>query len=125
MNIKHLRTLKKARLLSDCKIKMSAIAVKGGRVIAVACNTEGSAGKGVYRYSRHAEDNLLRLLNIRRKTGGCSVQLPTIFVFREHGGEMRSQLTARPCRLCQHSLREAGIKKVKYSTEAGWIELRL
>ena len=116
---KYLHILKKARLKSNCKIKMSAIAVSGGRILAVASNMEGSSGAGEYQYSRHAEDNLLRL--IRRIPSRTRVYL---FVYRQHGTSGR-RLLARPCKKCRRVLAKANIKRVWYTTEDGWVEERL
>ena len=125
ISTKYINILRKARLKSNCKIKMSAIAISGGRILAIANNTEGSAGNGVYRYSRHAEDNLLRLLNVRRRAGASNVYIPVVYVYREHGKRSGKALLSRPCRLCEHNLRAAGVKRVIFSTASGWEVMRL
>lgn len=116
---KYIRALKKARLKSNCKIKMSAIAVKGGKIIASACNTDGSAKRGTYQYSRHAEASLLQTLLWKAH----DTRVTTVLVYREHGGSGK-WLQSKPCRLCRRELAKANIKEVLYVTEEGWKKLK-
>ena len=106
---------REVRLQSDCKIKVGAVLEKSGRILAVASNKQGSMRDGGYLYSRHAESRLL----INRIAEGS-----TVYVYRQHAhtGEL---LLSRPCHRCESRLRETGVKRVVYTTNGGWEEMRL
>lgn len=119
VNPSYVKILKKARLKSDQKIKVSAMLEQGGRILAVSYNKSGSSRKGYYEYSRHAEDRLVRTAS--------NANSATVYVYREHAGskEGRLLLLAKPCRLCRKQMVEAGIKTVVYSSPEGWVKAKL
>lgn len=106
---------REVRLQSDCSTKVGAVLERGGRILSVACNKSGSMANGGYLYSRHAEGSLL---NNRDACGA------TVYVFRAHARTGQT-LLARPCHRCESRLREANVKRVFYTTEDGWEEMRL
>ena len=108
---------KTVRPFSNCNIKVGAVLERGGRIINVACNTQGSMGNGHYEYSRHAESRLLRNVNAQ---GG------SVYVYRSHGITGRP-LMGKPCKRCEAILAEAGVKRVFFTTNTnqGWEELKL
>lgn len=103
------------RELSNCTTKVGAVLERGGRILAVAPNSQGSMKHGGYLYSRHAEGSVLLNKNAR---GG------SVYVYRSHQ-QTEAPLLAKPCDRCAQRLRDAGVKKVFYSTVAGWEEMKL
>lgn len=109
---------KQIRLTSNHQIKVGAVLERGGRILGVAANKRGSAKRGWYEYSRHAEGNLLT-------SGlGSSFKGADVYVYREHGTNGK-RLLSRPCRLCVLILHQAGIKNVYYTTNDGWEQMRI
>jgi pyrimidine deaminase RibD-like protein len=77
------------------------ILVKGGNVISIAWNLE----------SQHAEQGAINRA-WRHGTKGL-----TAYVFRFH--KDGSPALAKPCKACQIILKNAGIKRVMFSVDAG------
>lgn len=101
---------REVRLKSTCTTKVGAVLERGGRILSVACNTPGSASNGRWRYSRHAESNLLTNKDARGATA---------YVYRAHG-ITGAPLLARPCAVCYGRLAEAGVRRCYYTTPSGW-----
>lgn len=109
---------KKTSKKSNCKIKLGAVLERGGRILAVAANKEGSSGRGEYEYSRHAESSLF---SGRRK---FTYEIATVYVARSHA-RTKVPLLAKPCNKCQRRMAKAGVTRVFYTTESGWEEMDL
>lgn len=80
--------------------KMAAVVVKGGRVLALACN--------YVIPGRHAE---IRALG-RRK---CGYEGATLIVMRDGGG------VSKPCRMCFKRIQETGVSRIVFTNEEGRI----
>lgn len=93
--------------------QVGAIVVRGGRVLGVGFNREGSCRHTPSAWSRHAEVAAVLDAGDAR---GC-----TLYVYR---GKMGPRLS-KPCQSCQTLLRAAGIKKVYYSVAGGMERMRL
>lgn len=95
---------------SDCRMKVGAVLVKGGRILARGTNKMRNNPAYIVPWtecSEHAEESVLRQVRNARGT--------TIYVARvNRKGEWR---LAKPCDRCQVALDLAGVTKVVYTDE--------
>ena len=111
--------IKIARANPEKKWKLAAVGCRGGRVVSVGMNSfqQNDSPPGTIHYSclgRHAETEMLRL---------ASKPPRTVYVARvSKGGQLR---LARPCKNCYAALRQAGVKKIIYTTNNGIAEERI
>lgn len=74
-----------------------------------------SRGSSVFRESMHAEMDLLRKLGTR--ASGAKIYL---YRFNNADGpDSRCNKNGRPCMLCQHALKSAGVSRVSYVNDDG------
>lgn len=74
-----------------------------------------SRGSSVFRQSMHAEMDLIRKLGNR--AAGAKIYL---YRFNNADGpESRCNKNGRPCMLCQHALKAAGVSRVVYVNDDG------
>jgi len=97
-----------------------ALWLKGSRVLGYGVNQRRHAkAMSYFNDSLHAEKDLLRRF-------GTRIRGAKIFLYRfnnAHGSPVANKpLCARPCHLCSHSLREAGVNRVVYITDDGVVE---
>ncbi len=109
---------------SEYPHRHGAVLIKGSSVINTACN-KNKFSSFAARFKRneplyatvHAE--LGAILNVDRKhTEGA-----TIFVVRVNN-QQKLRLS-KPCTMCEMAMKWVGIKKVIYSTEKGFKEMKL
>lgn len=106
--MKYTRLAKRAAAKSDCYIGMSAILVRGGRIIALGNNTVGYRGA-----SLHAERDALR--QVQRQKNRAEGADMYVFRFGADGHNRHS----KPCRHCYDAMQEAGVSRVFYYNEQG------
>lgn len=106
--MKYIRLARRAAAKSDCYIGMSAILVRGGRIVAVGNNTTGHRGASI-----HAEQDVLR--QVQRQKNRAEGADMYVFRFGADGHHRHS----KPCRHCYDSMREAGVSRVFYYDEDG------
>jgi deoxycytidylate deaminase len=99
---------------SDCRYMHGAVAVRGGRILAVGINSYRNTFPlfdmvPPYGRSLHAEEACLKAL-------GGEADGVTMYVARvnRRGEEMMS----KPCNACTQLLRDAGVKKVVYTIDS-------
>ena len=104
------------------KIRHGAVLVKGGSVINIACNKD-HFNSFAHRFrpyncgpaTKHAEAHCILGLTKQQTTGA------DMFVCRiNRQGEFRM---SKPCTMCHLLLKNAGIKRVFYTTNYGGIEM--
>lgn len=123
---------KSAALESDFKIKVGAIAVYGGKIVA-SCYSQNKTHPLQRKYNQyrdfkqeglvfdklHAEIGLLaQIKKLDIDMRNVSVYVYRICRCREHG-------MARPCSGCMKALLDAGIVHVYYSTDIGFAYERI
>ena len=89
--------------------KHGAILVKGGKVLSEGVNKYTIGTHGLHAHSEHAEENALR--------GKKNYALgSTMYIARvaSYGHAM-----SKPCHRCQILLKNAGVKKVIYTSKGG------
>jgi deoxycytidylate deaminase len=97
---------------------IGCVIVQKNRVVSVGWNEMKTHSKSLHAYkSRHAEFNAI--LNTPLE----DLQRATAYVYRAH--KDGSLALAKPCSSCLKTLQLAGIKKVCYSTENGYMEENL
>lgn len=93
-----------------------AFAVKGGKPLAFGVNKRRySKNKSVFKCSMHAEIDLLNKLGDKAKGS-------KIFIYRFNNTTSptaRENKNGKPCPLCQHALKKAGVAKVVYVNDDG------
>lgn len=117
--MKFLNLLKKLRLFSDHnQHKMACVIAKGNKIISLGFNQKKTHPKSIASYNMiHAE--IAALLGIDfNKTKGC-----TAYVYRENWNGCGAM--AKPCIGCETALRMAGIKRIVYSTNNNFEEMRI
>jgi len=106
------------------QFKHGAVLVKASSVINTAFNKNGYCSFGARFYegnsanaTLHAE--LASILNIERE----NTENSTVYTVRvNNAGEYR---LSKPCRMCERAMRFCGVKRVVYSTNDGFEEMRL
>ena len=97
-----------------------AFAVKGGKIIGFGVNKRRYCrGKSVFKCSMHAEIDLLNKL--RERAIGSK-----IFVYRFNNTtcpKARENKNGKPCPLCQHALKNAGVSRVVYVDDNGKVNV--
>lgn len=113
--MKFYKMLKKLSQFSDHHShKMSALAVRKGRIIGKGFNMLRTCPNSPHGYHfRHAEYNAY--LNARGDIKGA-----TIYIFREN--KNGSMALARPCSSCYNFLVSQGVKKIIYTAENTFVE---
>lgn len=109
---KWFRSAKIASNKSTYKIKIGAVLVKGGSILASGCNEVryrqiGSNKFSEWKESLHAERCVLSKFN-KEDLKGCS-----LYIWREY--EDGSPALSKPCSACNYLITEMNIKKVYYS----------
>lgn len=93
-----------------------ALCIKGGNVIGFGVNRNRYVkNKSVFGCAIHAEVDLLHKL--RDKAHGSK-----IYMYRFNNSTSptaRENKNGKPCALCQHALREAGVSRVVYQLDSG------
>ncbi|WP_376738602.1 hypothetical protein [Streptomyces noursei] len=101
---------------SRCRYRVGAVLVKGGRVLAHACNRyRNSPGIDFHHATFHAEEVLLRRARCPR---GAVVYVARV-------SATGAPRMARPCPRCQGVLATGGVIRAHYTTPAGPGALRL
>ena len=123
---KFFEAARQAALKSDFKIRVGAVAIYGGRIIASASSSEKTSTLQ-YFYNKyrdfsvngsdclpklHAEVGLVSKL---RKMQNVDMKRVSVYVYRVCKSKPFS--LARPCAGCMRALRDAGIRSVYYTTE--------
>ena len=119
MKTKYFKLAKSLSYTSDYEQhKLACIITKKNRIISLGVNKRRTHPKSLTRYNFiHAE--LAAVLGVSRET----LKGTTAYVYRERkDGTIAS---SKPCPHCEQVLREAGIKKVYYTTENGYGEMKL
>jgi deoxycytidylate deaminase len=108
--------LKKLISLSNhSQHRLSCIIMQGNRIISEGFNEVKTHPKSLAGYNmKHAE--ISAVLNSEQDLRGC-----TAYVYRERRDGLPG--LSKPCRGCEAMLKNAGIKKVIFSSEQGWQEL--
>ncbi|MEU6707878.1 hypothetical protein [Streptomyces wuyuanensis] len=97
---------------SDCRFQVGAALVQGNRILAAAPNKRRNSPVIDFRNSTfHAEEAVLRRV---RRTAGASVYVARV------DARLRPAM-AKPCPRCQTALREAGVRRVFYTTDSGTV----
>ncbi len=93
-----------------------AFAVKGGKIINFGVNKRRYArNKSVFKCSMHAEIDLLSKLG--EKANGSKFYL---YRFNNTTSNIaRENHNGKPCLLCQHNLKQAGVSRVTYLNDDG------
>jgi len=94
--------------------KLGAVISRGNRVISLGFNKNKTHTKSNHSWKRlHAE--ISAIIKARQDVTSCH-----IYIYREtKDGQMAM---ARPCRSCMEAIKEAGIKKIFYSSTNGFLE---
>ncbi|MCC2280832.1 hypothetical protein LKL35_36495 [Streptomyces sp. ET3-23] len=101
---------------SECRFRVGAVLVKGGRVLGRSCNRRRNCPRTDFRHATfHAEEALLRTTDIPRRA--------VVYVARL--GREGVPLLARPCPRCQRQLAARGISLAHYTTDTGSGTLRM
>lgn len=105
---RYLEIARAAARQSIQKKQVGAVIVRGGRVLGLGFNREGSCKQTPTAWSRHAE--VVAVLDAGDARGS------TVYTYRGvHGPRL-----AKPCSSCMTVLKAAGVKKVVYSVLGGW-----
>lgn len=95
------------------------MAISGGKPICVGVNSlRYIRGKSTFLCSTHAEIHLIKKMGKRIR--GCK-----IYVYRfnnSSAADAREVKSAKPCMLCQHELKNAGVSRVYYLNDEGRVE---
>lgn len=114
---------------SDFKVKIGAVAVYGGKVIASAASSEKTSPLQ-NRYNRYRDfatdcsDSLpkmhaeIGLVNKLRKMDGVDYKRVTVYIFRIC--KSRETGMARCCPGCMKALEDLGVKVIAYTTDRGF-----
>ncbi|WP_372412171.1 hypothetical protein [Streptomyces luteireticuli] len=95
---------------SECRFRVGAVLVKGGRVLGRSCNRRRNCSRTDFRHATfHAEEMLMRSTAARRGA--------VVYVARLN--KAGAPLLARPCPRCQRLLVSRGIALAHYTTDAG------
>ena len=90
--------------------------MKGGKIVSFGVNKRRySRHKSVFKCSMHAEIDLLSKLG--DKADGCKV-----YIYRFNNTscpKARQNKNGKPCPLCQHALKNAGVSRVVYVDDDG------
>ncbi|MCC2280936.1 hypothetical protein LKL35_37090 [Streptomyces sp. ET3-23] len=101
---------------SECRYKVGAVLVKGGRVLGRSCNRRRNSPRTDFRHATfHAEEALMRGTDIPPRT--------VVYVARL--SRTGAPLLARPCPRCQRLLAARGITLAHYTTGSGSGTLRM
>jgi deoxycytidylate deaminase len=105
---------KKESRKSSYKHKIGAVVVSGGSLLSKGYNQIRHAKEFkeyvVWEESLHAERDALRKVKSKDSLVGS-----TVFIYREHRNG--NPATATPCNACFNMIKQAGIKKIFFSTE--------
>jgi deoxycytidylate deaminase len=92
--------------------KLGAVITRGNKIISLGYNKNKTHTKSNHSWKRlHAE--ITAIIKAKQDISGCS-----IYVFRET--KQGQPAMARPCSSCMEAIREAGIKRVYYSSNDGY-----
>lgn len=113
---KYLSLAMKRAVDSQCRYRVGAVLVRGGRVLGGACNKyRNNPFIDFQNASFHAEEVLLR--RTRRPQGAV------VYVARvDNRGR---PLLARPCQRCQQALAAYGVVRAHYTTDTGSGSMRI
>ena len=93
-----------------------AFAIKGGKPLAFGVNQRRySKNKSVFKCSMHAEIDLLNKLGAKAKGS-------KIYIYRFNNTTSptaRENKNGKPCPLCQHALKKAGVARAYYINDDG------
>ncbi|WP_422396788.1 hypothetical protein [Streptomyces klenkii] len=107
--------LKQARR-SQCRFRVGAVLVQGGRTLALASNVPRNSPSIDYKHaSFHAEEVIVR------RVGAA----PRAVLYVARVDRAGSPMLARPCRRCQFALYAAGITRAHYTTSQGFGLVRI
>lgn len=106
-------------MCEDFQHQIVALAIASGKPIAHGVNSKRHIrGKSTFLCSAHAEISLINKMGDRIR--GCRV-----YVYRFNNSsapDARNPKNARPCLLCQHELRVAGVNRVVYLDDSGEVQ---
>ncbi len=105
---------------SPSKKQVGAVLLSKGKVISTACNLEDKTHPVQARWARKAGLDPKQYLHAEiAALVRCRRPVDSIVVARVNSeGKLRN---ARPCPICQLALQEAGIQKVWYTTDLGFL----
>jgi len=112
---RYLEIAKAASKNSDMGKQVGSVVVRGGRVLGIGFNREGSCKATPTAWSRHAE--IQACIN-------TDVRGATVYVWRGHRVTGDPRLS-RPCQSCYGYLTQAGVKAIVYSVNGGWEKERI
>ncbi len=114
MNKKFFDLAKKISLKSPSRIKMGCVIAKRGRVVSFGWNDMTRTHPKSKTYGNLIHSELHALIGLSRKeTKGSDV-----YVYRETRNGVLAQ--SRPCPVCYAALRQAGIRNVFFTDNAGF-----
>lgn len=125
IDVRHLRMLKRAETEAERSTyepyRIGACVARGSCVLSVGHNQIRFRGKGQrftnYPESYHAERVACSRLSKE------SLQGTTLYIFRKR--KDGSSGYSKPCKHCMQLIQSVGIKRVVYSTETGFEELKV
>ncbi|MGW2602478.1 hypothetical protein [Streptomyces klenkii] len=101
---------------SQCRFRVGAVLVQGGRMLALASNVPRNSPSIDYVHaSFHAEEVIVRRVGTA----------PRAVLYVARVNRAGSPMLARPCRRCQFALYAAGITRVHYTTSQGFGLIRI
>lgn len=120
MNDSILRLAIEVAKSSPSKKQVGAVLLNKGKVLATAVNLEDKTHPVQAKWARRAGLEPKQYLHAEiAALVRCRQEADTIVVARVNGqGKLRN---ARPCPICSLALAEAGISKVHYSTNQGFL----
>jgi deoxycytidylate deaminase len=110
---------KRTSFKSPSKIKIGCVIVQKNRVISFGFNNMSKTCPGMNTWGSFIHSELSALLGLTaEETKGA-----TAYIYRETAnGDLAK---SRPCPVCYNALKEAGIKKICYTTENGYEKEKL
>ena len=100
---------------SEMPKQVGAVVVRGGRVLGIGFNREGSCKATPTAWSRHAEISACINTDVRGAT---------VYVWRGHKTTDAPRMS-RPCPSCHAYLTLAGVKAIVFSVNDGWEKERV
>lgn len=91
---------------SNFKYKISAVIVKGGSILSIACNTVEDHTDAYFGRSFHAEAMAIR-------SCPSNIKKAKLFVYR-FSRDSNTLVSSKPCPACQNLILKSGISKVYY-----------
>ncbi|WP_414167549.1 hypothetical protein ACMATS_08730 [Streptoverticillium reticulum] len=107
---RHVTIALKEATRSQCRFRVGAVLVKGGRILGRSCNRRRNSARTDFRHATfHAEEMLMRSIDAPRRS--------EVYVARL--SSTGAPMLARPCPRCQHLLVSCGVTLAHYTTSTG------